>query len=306
MNTLRLAVVLLLVAGAPRAHAQTPPAPPPPDPHAGHQLPPPPAPAAADPHAGHQMPAPDGSSAPAPPAAPLPDFIPPITDADRAAAFPDVMGHSVHDQAVNSFVLFDQLEWQGRGGPGALDWDMRGWVGNDRTRGWFRSEGEGSGGRVQEAQVHAFIGRKISRWWDVLAGVRQDVRPGPAQTWVAVGVQGLAPYWFDVEVTAYLGAAGRTHVRLETEYDLLVTNRLVLQPLIEAEVHGKADPDHGVGAGLSTVDAGVRLRYEIRRRFAPYLGVTWRRAFFATADRAAAAGLRSRQTRLAAGLRLWW
>jgi copper resistance protein B len=301
MRTAPLAVVLLALAGAPLAHAQTPPAPPPPDPHAGHQMP---APAPADPHAGHARPAPEG--APPPPAAPLPDTIPPITEADRAAAFPDVMGHAVHDQAVHTFVLFDQLEGQGGIGPRALDWDMRGWVGTDLTRGWFRSEGEGRDGRVHEAQLHAFIGRKVSRWWDLLAGVRQDLRPGRAQTWAAVGVQGLAPYWFDVAVTAYLGAAGRTHVRVETEYDLLVTNRLIVQPLVEAEVYGKADPDHGAGAGLSTVDAGVRLRYEIRRRVAPYLGVTWHRAFFGTADRATAAGLRPGHTRLALGLRLWW
>jgi uncharacterized protein involved in copper resistance len=109
----------------------------------------------------------------------------------------------------------------------------------------------------------------------IVGGVRQDFRPGPAQTWAAFGVQGLAPYWFDIEATGYIGASGRTHARFEVEYELLFTNRLVLQPLFEAELVSKSDPERGVGAGLSTTDLGFRLRYEIRREFAPYLGITW-------------------------------
>lgn len=301
----RLVLLLLIVGGldARGARAQTPTPPPAPDPHAGHQMPP--APPPADPHAGHVMPAPAADDAP-PAAAPLPPFIPPVTAEDRARAFPDVMGHSVHDQAVNVFVLFDQLEWQRGGGSNGVNWDTRGWIGTDRTRAWLRSEGESSDGRVRGTQFHALAGRKVSRWWDVVAGVRQDWRPGPAQTWAAVGVQGVAPYWFDVAITGYVGAAGRTHVRVETEYDLLVTNRLILQPIVEAELYGKADSTHGFGAGLTTVDTGLRLRYEVRREFAPYLGVTWHRAYFGTADLARAAGGRVSDARLAAGLRLWW
>ncbi len=292
-------VAVLGVTLPPRAVAQTP-APPPVEDHSRHQTP---APPAGDDHAQHQ--APTAVSAPAPPPAPLPDFIPPVTAADVAAAFPDVMGHSVHDDAVNSFVLFDQFEGQSGAGARGLGWDTRGWIGNDRTRAWFRAEGDSRDGRVRDAQFHAFYARRLFRWWDAVVGVRQDLRPGPAQTYAAVGVQGLAPYWFQVEATAYLGAAGRTHLRLETEYELLVTNRLVLQPLVELEVYGKADPARRIGAGLSTVDAGLRLRYEFRREFAPYVGVTWQRAFFGTADRAAAAGERTGSARLVVGLR-WW
>ena len=148
-------------------------------------------------------------------------------------------------------------------------------------------------------------GRAIARWWDVVAGVRQDVRPGSPQTWAAVGLQGLAPYWFDVEATGYVGASGRTQLRLEVDYELLVTNRLVLQPLVELDVFGKADPDRRVGAGLSTAEAGVRLRYEIRRELAPYLGFTWQQKFGETGDFARADGHDVRSLRLATGLR-WW
>ena len=119
-------------------------------------------------------------------------------------------------------------------------------------------------------------------------------------------MQGLAPYWFDVEASAYVEPSGRTHVRVETEYDLLLTNRLVLQPLVEFEIYGRADPERRIDAGLSTGEFGVRLRYEFRREFAPYVGVVWNRKFFGTADYAEAAGQDVAGTRLAVGLRTWF
>jgi len=231
---------------------------------------------------------------------------PPVTDADRAAAFPDVDGHAAHDTAVNYFVLFDQLEWQSLDGGDSGAWDTQGWVGGDRNRFWFRTEGDVRNASFAATQTHVLVGRAIARWWDIVAGVRQDVRPGAAQTWAAIGIQGIAPYWFDIQATAYVGASGRTHFRVETEYDLLLTNRLVLQPLLETEIYGKGDPEHGFGAGLATLDLGVRLRYEIRREIAPYVGLVWSRKFFGTADLAEAAGETPPGARLAIGVRIWF
>ena len=236
----------------------------------------------------------------------LPAYVPPLTDADRAAAFPDVEGHTVHDKAIHYFVLFDQLELQSGSGPDRLAWDNKGWVGRDLNRLWFRAEGAADDTHVADAQAQLLYGRAISPWWDIVAGVRQDFRPGPAQTWAALGIQGLAPFWFDVEATAYLGASGRTHFRLETEYDLLLSNRLVLQPIVELDVYGKSDDERGIGSGLSSAEIGLRLRYELRREFAPYVGVTWDRKFFGTADRARAAGERSESTRAVVGMRAWF
>ena len=236
----------------------------------------------------------------------LPPFIPPITDVDLKAAFPDVKGHTVHDNGVNYFVLFDQLEWQRGAGPNSFSLDSKGWMGRDRDRLWFRAEGDGADGRVEEAQMHLLYGRQISRWWDVVGGIRQDFRPGPAQTWAAFGVQGLAPYWFQIEATAYVGASGRTHARFEVEYELLLTNRLIAQPLFEAEIFGKSDPERGIGAGLSTTDIGVRLRYEFKREFAPYIGVTWKNRWGKTADFAKAAGEDRGGARFVSGVRLWF
>lgn len=232
--------------------------------------------------------------------------LPPVTDADLAAAFPDLETHLPHDTAVQYFVLFDQLEWQADRSGGGASWDNKGWVGHDRDRLWFRTEGETTDGRLETAQVHLFYGRAVARWWDVVAGVRQDIRPGQPQTWAAVGIQGLAPYWFEIEATAYLGASGRSHARFEAEYELRFTNRLVLQPLVEVELFGTSDPERGIGAGLSTIEAGLRLRYELRRELAPYLGLTWTRMFAGTADFARAAGDDVGNARLAAGLRLWF
>jgi copper resistance protein B len=239
-----------------------------------------------------------------PPPTPHPS-IPPVTDDDRKAAFPDVEGHTVHDDAVHYYVLFDQLEWQSAGG-GAVSWDTKGWIGRDIDRLWFRTEGAGGDGRLEEAETHVLYGRAVARWWDVVAGIRQDFRPGPAQTWAAIGVQGLAPYWFEVEATAYVGGGGRTHLRLETEYELLLTNRLILQPLAELDIYGKDDPERGIGAGLSSIDLGLRLRYEFRRELAPYVGFVWERTFFGTADRARQEGEDVGGPALSLGLRVWF
>ena len=235
----------------------------------------------------------------------LPPFIPPVTDADRAAAFPDVDGHAAHDNDLNFFVLFDQLEWEAI--PGAA-WLRLGHQGLGRAR--SRSpvvphRGQRAGDRLNDAQSHVFYGRQFARWWDVLVGVRQDFAPGAAQTWAAVGVQGLAPYWFNVEATAYVGANGRNHYRFETEYEVLLTNRVVLQPMAELEIYGTPDLEHDRDRGLATLDFGFRLRYLIRKELAPYVGVVWHQKHFGTADIARANGERTGGAHFVAGLRFW-
>ena len=304
MRAPRLLHIALLVAGfgltlAVRVDAQS--SLPPPDPHAGHtQQKPVEQKPAAKPAEEHQHGTGDK------PVQDLPPFIPPLTDEDRRAAFPDVEGHAVHDRALHYFVLLDQFEWQAVDEASGLNLDSKGWIGGDRDRFWFRAEGESEEGRVSEAQAHVLYGRQFSRWWDIVGGIRQDFRPGPAQTWAAIGLQGLAPYWFEIEATAYVAASGRTHARFEVEYELLVTNRLIFQPLVEAEIFGKSDPERGVGAGVSTTEAGFRLRYELRREVAPYVGVVWSNKWGKTADFAAAAGEATSGARLVAGVRLWY
>jgi copper resistance protein B len=242
-----------------------------------------------------------------PPSAPpqAPPAIPPVTEEDRRAAFPDVKGHSVHDNALNYFVLFDQLEGHAGHGHEGISWDTKGWIGRDLDRFLVRSEGLREGGDFRHADVQLMYGRGIARWWDLVVGVRQDLRPTPGRTWAAFGVQGLAPYWFDVEATAYIGQGGRTLVRFEAEYDLLMTNRLKIQPLVEVDLYSQGDAEHGIGSGLSRGEFGLRVRYEIKREFAPYVGVSWDRKYFGTAAAARAAGDSTGGVRFVAGVR-WW
>jgi len=146
----------------------------------------------------------------------------------------------------------------------------------------------------------------VSPWWDVLVGVKQDFRPADSRTWAAIGIQGLAPYKFETSATAYVGDGGQLAATLEVEYELLLTNRLILQPLVEATLAARDEPEHGMAAGLNKVEAGLRLRYEFSRRFAPYIGISHERLFGDTADYHQAAGEHTRDTRWVAGVRVWF
>ena len=230
---------------------------------------------------------------------------PPLTDEDRQAAFPDVGGHATHDDAVHALVLFDRFEWQSVVGASGVKWDNQTWVGRDRDRLWIRSEGRSANGSIEEADAHVLYGRMVARWWDVVAGIRQDVRPGTGRTWAALGIQGLAPYWFDVEATAYVGEGWPTALRLDGEYELRVTQRLILQPRLELNAYGKPNPARGIGVGVSSAEPGLRLRYEVRRELAPYMGLAWEHKFGGTADFAQAAGEVGSGVRFVSGLR-WW
>jgi len=248
---------------------------------------------------------PDGlPHAPAPqPREPLPV----VTDADRRAAFP-VLDHAgmQHAPAVHGLLRVDRLEhWNGRHGHGQA-WEASGWVGGDINRLWLRSEGERSGGRTGASDLEALYGRSISPWWDVLAGVKQDFRPGDPRTWAALGVQGLAPYKFETSATLYAGSGGQLMAQGEIEYDVLLSNRLILQPMVEATLARRDEPARGIGRGLHKVEAGLRLRYEFSRRFAPYIGVSHERLFGDSADHARLNGDDARDTRWVAGLRMWF
>ena len=232
--------------------------------------------------------------------------VPAVTQADRDAAFPDVHAHHLHGTSVQSYWLLDRLEVSDADNGTALGWEAMAWVGGDIQRIWLRSEGEAVDGRIEHGDMEVLYGRSVRPWWDVLAGVRQDVGEGPSRTWAAFGVQGLSPYKFEVAATAYIGQGGRTALRAEAEYDTLLTNRLILQWRAEANAYGKADPLAGIGSGLSTVEFGARLRYEITRQFAPYFGVEHDRAFGNTADLRRNAGHDAGETRVVAGVRVWF
>ncbi|HWS78241.1 MAG TPA: copper resistance protein B [Thermomonas sp.] len=232
--------------------------------------------------------------------------IPQVTDADRAAAFPEVHAHHQHGTALHSYWLLDRLEVADGDDGNELAWEGTAWIGGDVRKLWLRSEGHAADGEVESGRIEVLVGQGVRAWWDVVAGVRHDIGEGPSRTWAALGVQGLAPYKFEVSATAYLGQGGRTAAVLEAEYDTLLSNRLILQWRAEAQLHGKDDPALGIGAGLGTVEAGLRLRYEVTRQFAPYIGLEHGRAFGNTADLRRAAGHDAGETQIVAGVRVWF
>lgn len=258
---------------------------------------------------GHDMPMPmDHSAMPGMSMAPTEPItpIPVLTDVDRAAAVPPTGGHVVHDNSIQHYALIDRLEtWSADKGNG-VEWEGQAWIGTDLNRLWLRSEGERIDGRTESANLEVLYGRSVATWWDVVAGVRHDFKPGGSQDFAAIGVMGLAPYKFEVAATAYLGQSGQTAARFEVEYETLLTNRLILQPLVEVNLYGKDDPRRGIGSGLSTVEAGLRLRYEFTRQFAPYIGVVRERAFGGTADLRRGDNEDIDDTRFVAGLRIWF
>jgi copper resistance protein B len=232
--------------------------------------------------------------------------VPEITDADRAAAIPPPTDHPVHDNGIYSYLQFNRLEgWDANPGTG-LAWEGQGWVGTDLDRLWLRSEGEQLEGDLHSADLEALYGHAISPWWDLVAGIRHDFKPGASRDFFAIGVIGLTPYKFEVSATAYIGPSGQGEARIEAEYDVLLGNRLILQPQVEVNVFGRDDARRGIGSGLGTVETGLRLRYEFTRRFAPYVGVVHERAFGRTADLRRAGGESAGDTRLVVGLRTWF
>jgi copper resistance protein B len=235
--------------------------------------------------------------------------IPVITPADRAAAFQDLDEHVMHGTSINSYWALDRLEaWDADEDGTGIAWEAKGWVGSDLNRLWLRSEGERAGGSTESADVEVLYGRAIAPWWDAVAGVRHDFGfgGGPSRTYAALGVIGLAPYKFEVEATAYLGESGQVGLGAEAEYEMLFTNRLIGQWLVEGEAWSKDDPAVGIGSGLSKVEAGFRLRYEFHRQFAPYVGVVWERAYGGTADQRRAQSGDIDDTRIVAGVRIWF
>jgi len=251
---------------------------------------------AKDEHAGHAM--------PMPAALPPNDHVAPPPPQHQPAPMPpehmaDMM--QMDDLARRGMWLFDRLErTRGVGGDYATAWEAEGWWGSDTDRVWLRTEGERSAEGTHDARAEVLWGHAFSTFWDWQLGVRHDFGHGPDRQWIAAGVQGLAPYWFETQATFYAGPQGRTALRLQASYDLHFTQRLILAPNLELNFYGKDDPLRGIRAGLSETEAGLRLRYEFSRRFAPYLGVNHTRRF------GEPTALPRRETTWLAGIRLWF
>lgn len=315
---------------------------PPADPHAGHAMSgmqgmetnAPQAPASAqDPHAGHDMTSTPGAApstgqqhdmatmpgmsqvpvgtdlkpgnAPAP--APQPGLAAsrywgaePMAKADREL-------RREHGGMTYYQVLFNLAEYQARPGRDGYHWDGEASVGGDINRFWLKSEGEGTfGDAIERVEVQALYSRAIDPYWNLQGGVRHDFKPGRSRTYATVGIEGLAPYWFEVEGALFLSDKGDVSARAETYYDQRITQNLVLQPRVEANFSLQDVPEDGIGSGLTDLELGLRLRYERSREFAPYIGVSWERQFGDTARLTRARGDGTGGFSFVAGVRTWF
>ncbi len=213
-----------------------------------------------------------------------------------------------HGAGTNWFLLADRLEYQTDEGAPALLFDGQGWWGTDGNKLWVKSEvaRDFDAGRFEEAELQALWSRPVARFFDVQAGVRHDFVRGARRTFGVVGVQGLAPYWFEIDAAVFVSGEGDVSARVEAEYDLLLTQRLILQPRTELNFAVQDVEEAGVGSGLSTAELGLRLRYEFQRQFAPYVGVNWERAVGETADFARDSGEDASAASFVAGVKLWF
>jgi len=225
----------------------------------------------------------------------------PGADPNVAAPF----GPPVEDQRIYVHGLLDQFEAR-IGTENSFRWDGQAWAGTDTNRLWFKSEGTVTNGRVGDGSHQLLYDRPITTYFDLQGGIRYDIDSGPSRGWAAFGIQGLAPQWFDVEATAYVSDSGHFAARLTTFYDVLLTQRLILEPQIELNFYSKSDPGRTIGPGLSDLDAGLRLRYEFTRKFAPYIGVVFEDKFGGTAAFARRQGESVNDVRFVFGIRSWF
>lgn len=210
------------------------------------------------------------------------------------------------DQMTSASLLVNRLERVDTRDASFSAWDLRASIGRDFDKLVLKSEGEYADGAVEHARTEALWSHAIANFWDAQLGWRHDGGAAPEQDWLAFGVSGLAPYWFELDTTGYVGEGGQTALRVEGEYELLITQRLILQPRIEVTAYGRRDAARGVASGPSDATAGLRLRYEFSRQFAPYVGVEGNWLLGGTAGLARADGEPTRSTRWVAGVRFWF
>lgn len=227
--------------------------------------------------------------------------------ADVATLAAESARHETHNPLIYK-VMIDRLERDFTNKGNFTQFEGQAYIGTDTDKLWLKGEGKRLDGKTQDADIEAYYSHAIAAFWDAQIGARHDFSVGktPGRNWLGLGVQGLAPYKFDTAATAYIGSAGRTALRLTSEYDFFITQRLIFWPGIELNMYGKNDPERNIGKGLSDSRVVLRLRYEIRREVAPYVGIQWTNKYGQTASYARAGGEATSDMQLIAGLQFWW
>ena len=219
---------------------------------------------------------------------------------------PESVAAKLDDMLLTQFRI-DQLEYRATDGTDNVSWEADAWIGNDDHKLAFLTEGEKPvEGKLEKAEFQLLYRRPISDFFDGQIGVRHDIRPNPDRTYGVIGINGLAPYFFEADASLFIGEKGDVFARFEAEYDVLITQKLILQPAAELNLAFTEDKAIEVGRGVSTLEAGLRLRYEIEREFAPYVGLHWERKFGKTADFAREESEPVDSLLFVGGVRLWF
>ena len=222
---------------------------------------------------------------------------PPASQLDHAMPYREMARMmEMDDRSSVGKVLFDRLEWRDATDGGAFAWNADAWYGNDSDKLWLETEGERRAGETDSARTELLWNHTLTRWWSLQTGVRHDSASGASRNWAALGLQGLAPGFFDVEATVYVADQGRAAARIMAERDLFLTQRLILQPEVELNAYSRDDPANRIDSGVSDLELGLRLRYEHRRELATYVGIVWEKRF----------GSDSSDVQALAGLRAWF
>jgi copper resistance protein B len=213
------------------------------------------------------------------------------------------MAHG-HDGGINNFTLVEEADITRFDGKWVANWEAQGWIGSDMHKFWWRTEGETKGPRLEQSEFHALYSRNVATFFDAQVGLRHDIAPD-ARTYAVVGVQGLAPLFFETEAHAFFGFDGDVLLRLRQSFDLRMTNRLVVQPLFETDIYLTREPERLIAPGPAIIEVGVLTRYEVTRRVAPYVAVMFERRLGESSRLARAAGENPGGWSLRTGVRFW-
>ena len=217
-----------------------------------------------------------------------------------------VFAGGMEDDPIVTKIMIDQLETRITNGDDPLVLEAQAWIGEDLNKLVFKVDLEQVKDVTEELELQALYSKAIDPYWDFQIGIRQDQKPAPAKNWLAIGFQGLAPYWFEIDTALFIGEAEQVGLRFQAEYEWMITQRWVLSPEFEINIHSKDDELAGIGSGLSDSQLGLRLRYEIKREFAPYIGVNWNNKYGNTATFAKNDGEKVSDTQVVLGIRAWF
>jgi len=216
-----------------------------------------------------------------------------------------VYAGGVEDDPIVSKVM-GEVESRQANGADPKAWKVNAWIGKDLEKLWIKSEGERLNGKTSEAELQVLYSKAVTPFWDLQYGIKKDFQPTPTRTWGVIAAKGVAPYLLEVDASVFVGKSGRTAMRLDAEYEYMLSQKLVLSPELEMNIFGKDDEVTGTGRGLSNLNAGLRLRYELSREFAPYIGINWNKKYGNTAKFASNDGESIEDSQLVAGLRFWF